>query len=138
MNGMIQPIPDITTETYKQNPALALYKVAKQLEENQRVICTRITLKNEEQDREIESIKVDQKDKIEDLKDLIKDNNDLIVKNKKVIDDVKGKVDVSEGIKEETRKEKALKLARGAYRVTQFGVFLGFCYFLVDKFVITP
>jgi len=135
MNGMIQPIPDITTETYRENPALALYKVAKQLEENQRVICTRISLKNEEQDKEIENIRERRGDCRTEIKGMIKNNTTLIKENKEAINDVGSKIDVSEGVKEETRKDKLFKFTRGAFRVTQFGVFMGFCYFIANKFI---
>jgi len=135
MNGLIQPIPDITTENYRENPALALYKVAKQLEENQRVIWTKITLKNEEQDKEIEIIKQGRGRCRTEIKGLIKNNTSLIKENKVAIGKVSSKIEITEGVKKGTRKEKLFKFTRGAFRVSQVGVFLGFCYFIVEKVI---
>ena len=132
-NGMIRPIPDITTNEYDGNPVLALYKVAKQLEENQRVICTKISLKNEEQDKERNELK----SRIESLIDCQNNCKDemgeRVGKNSDQLKELMVRRSEKDEIRDDTRKDKMLKWARHGYRITEVGVFLAFAYFLIDK-----
>ena len=120
-NGIIRPIPEITAEEYTENPALAIFRMTKQLEENQRVICTKLVLKNNEFEREIGEIKKD----VGEIKEDVEENKNSIMG---LLTDV----GIIRGTTEETKKDKALKYTKWGILGT---LSTAFVYFLIDKMI---